>query len=291
MEYTRANKANRIRLLEDVTRGLRYLHTQEIIHGDLKGTNILIKNGATPEACISDFGFSTIALSMSFAMPISADEYKGTWSHMAPELLFSTKFGQRDGRVSKQADIYAFGVVVYEVLVGRTPFGGEGHPITAILMLIMEGKRASKPENADDIGFGKGTWELVQRCWHQDRDKRPVVEDVRQHFQRVARSSRVVPPGSTTLAREAEHSTAPGLDSSSRDFGPLFAQTSANIVQQIKFVAGVVASGGSLHSAVSVPSVQFIRAKPSLFDRLGARIKGRRPALRLVAPASPLARA
>lgn len=182
-------------------------------------TNILIKNGATPHACISDFGFSTIAPTASFAMPASIDEYKGTWSHMAPELLFPTKFGLLDGRVSKQADIYAFGVVVYEVLVGRTPFGGEGHPITAILMMIMEGKRANKPENADAIGFGTGTWELVQRCWHQNRDKRPAVEDIRKHFQRVARSSTVVPPGSATLAREVEHPSALASESSSRDYG------------------------------------------------------------------------
>ena len=152
-------------------------------------------------------------------MPASIDEYKGTWSHMAPELLFPTKFGLLDGRVSKQADIYAFGVVVYEVLVGRTPFGGEGHPITAILMMIMEGKRANKPENADAIGFGTGTWELVQRCWHQNRDKRPAVEDIRKHFQRVARTSTVVPPGSATLAREVEHPSALASESSSRDYG------------------------------------------------------------------------
>ncbi|KAF9641818.1 kinase-like protein, partial [Thelephora ganbajun] len=108
--------------LEDVTRGLRYLHKCGIVHGDLKGTNILIKNGATPQACISDFGFSTLTPTMSFVMPASMDECKGTWSHMAPELLHPEKFGLRDGRVSKQADIYAFGMVVYEVLTGRFPF-------------------------------------------------------------------------------------------------------------------------------------------------------------------------
>ena len=62
------------------------------------------------------------------------------------------------------------------------------------------------------------------------------------------------------------------------------------MIQQVKFVADVMASGGKFHSAVSAPSVEFIRAKPSLFDRLGARIKGRRPALPPGSPASLLAR-
>ena len=146
------------------------------------------------------------------------DELKGTWSHMAPELLFPAKFGQRDASpISKLADIYAFGVTVYEVLVGRNPYGGNGVRVTEHFMRIIEGKGPSKPEKADDIGFGEGTWELVQRCWHQNRDKRPTVEDIHKHFHRVARSSVVVPPGHAPLAPEADC-----LESSSTDFGKRF---------------------------------------------------------------------
>ena len=95
---------------------------------------------------------------------------------------------------------------------------------------------------------------------------------------------------STFISWRAPDQYSPGATSAAQLFirSP---QISASIVQQIKFVADVVAGGGSLRSAVSVPSVQFIRAKPSLFDRLGARIKGRRPAPRHVAPAFPPARA
>lgn len=295
MDYIRVNKANRIRLLEDVTKGLRYLHRCEIIHGDLKGNNILIKNGKPPQACISDFGFSTVAHTASFAMPASVDEQKGTWSHMAPELLLPTKFGSQSGRPSKQGDVYAFGMVVYEVLTGRTPFAGEGRWMAEIVMHIAEGKRPGKPENAEDIGFGRGTWELVQRCWHENRDERPAAEEIHAHFQSVARASTVVPPGPTVVTRGTESQiTAFEPESRTRDFTSLFvpsSQASANIVRRAKFVAGVVAGGGNLHSAVSVPSVQFIRTKPSLFDRLGARIKGRRPGPRLGSPASTLVRA
>lgn len=56
-------------------------------------------------------------------------------------------------------------------------------------------------------------------------------------------------------------------------------QTSTSIIRQVRFFADVMAGGGKFHSAVSVPNVQVIRAKPSLLDRLGGRIKRRRPAL------------
>ena len=152
-------------------------------------------------------------------MPASVDENKGTWSHMAPELLFPGKFGLSDGRVSKQADIYAFGMVVFEVLTGRVPFTGEGRWFAEIVMRVMEGKRPSKPENAEGIGFGKGTWELVQLCWSENRDERPTAKVIAKHFRRVARTSKVVPPGSTTLVREVEHPTVSGPESNSGDFG------------------------------------------------------------------------
>ena len=131
-------------------------------------------------------------------MPVSADENKGTWTHIAPELLYPEKFGLRDGRVSKQADIYAFGMVVYEVLTGCAPFGREGRRIAELIMRVVEGARPSKPEGAEDAGFGRGTWELVNQCWDGDRDGRPIVEDVYKHFQRVARTSTVIPPGPVT---------------------------------------------------------------------------------------------
>ena len=146
-------------------------------------------------------------------MPADVDELVGTWSHMAPELLFPGKFGLSDGRVSKQADIYAFGMVVYEVLTGRAPFAGEVRGPANIIMRVMEGKRPSEPEDAEGIGFGKGTWELVQLCWNETRDERPTAVDISKHFHRVARTSNVVPP---TLVREVER---PIVSGSGGDFG------------------------------------------------------------------------
>ena len=165
---------------------------------------------------------------MSFAVSVTGDESKGTLSHMAPELLHPAKFGLRTCRASKEADIYAFGMVIYEVLTGRPPFGAERCRHPEIMLRVMEGKRPRKPEAARDIGFGGGMWELVQQCWHQDRRERPTVEKVFKHFQQVARTSSIVSPGPTIPIFEAEAPTASEPDSCFRDFGRHLLQLTLN---------------------------------------------------------------
>jgi len=247
---------------------------------------------------------------MSLAVSVTGEGCKGTWSHMAPELLNPEIFGLRTSRVSKEADVYAFGMIVYEVLTGRPPFSAEKRRQPEIVFRVLEGKRPRKPEKAGDIGFGRGTWDLVQQCWNQDRGERPTVEKISKHFQRVARNSSTVPPGPTTSAYEPEAPAASEPDSG-RNFGQcllqaytpdqtssrttftarLFIQSSqrgASVLQQTRLTANFM-SGGNIHTSFTAPDVQMqtITAKPSLFERLGARIMGRRSAFRLDAPKSP----
>jgi len=165
---------------------------------------------------------------MSFSVSVTGDESKGTLSHMAPELLYPEKFGLHACKVSKQADIYAFGMVIYGVLTGLPPFGAEKRRHPEIIFRVLEGKRPRKPENVGDIGFGGGTWELVQKCWHQDREERPTVEKISKHFQYVARTSSIVPPGPKTPVCEAGAPTASEPDSFSEDYGRCLLQLTLN---------------------------------------------------------------
>lgn len=137
-------------------------------------------------------------------MPANGDECKSTSFYVAPELLHPEKFGLGAHRISKQADIYAFGMIIYEVLTGRPPFGAEKNRHPKVMQRVMEGKRPRKPENAEDIGFGGGTWELTQQCWHHDRKKRPTAEKLSRHFQDVRTTSPTILPGPTTPASESD---------------------------------------------------------------------------------------
>lgn len=257
-------------------------------------------------ACISDFGSPTLTSTTTFAVPMTGDEYKGTLSHMAPELLYPNKFGLHDSQVSKLADIYAFGVVVYEVLTGRPPFEAGRRRHAEIILCIMEGERPRKPEKAEDIGFGGGTWEFIQRCWNQDRENRPTAEQAYGHFQRAAKASSIIPPGPTIPPYE-EGPTTSKFDNGSRDLSQCLLwsiysrltlhrveftarpfvspQRETGTHQQAKVAADPMGSG-SIHSSLYARSAEFPSTKPSLFERFGSRVVGQRRAPRLGAPKS-----
>ena len=147
--------------------------------------NILINNETPPRACIADFGLCAIVPSASFG-PTNAGGC-GTFGYMAPELFL-------DGaRASKEADIYAFGMVTYEVLTGTRPFGYR--KLVELPALTLQGARPPIPEDPMAVGFGHGTWELAERCWDGDPKQRPTARQVLEHFERLRRISTVVVPG------------------------------------------------------------------------------------------------
>lgn len=98
----------------DIARGMLHIHSRQIVHGDLKAHNILIAtvNGVT--AKVADFGLS---IKMDKGQTHVSGVHAGTLTHMAPEILMS-------GRISKAADVYAFGILMYETLTGQKAFKG-----------------------------------------------------------------------------------------------------------------------------------------------------------------------
>ena len=99
---------------------------------------------------------------------------------MAPELLHSARFGLEKGVPSKEADIYALGMTVYQVLTGQWPFYPKRE--AEVVLAVISGKRPPKPENAEEIGMTEVVWELMGKCWREDRTKRPNILQVLKKF-------------------------------------------------------------------------------------------------------------
>ncbi|KAF9256319.1 kinase-like protein [Marasmius fiardii PR-910] len=95
-------------LAYDVANGLSYLHSKDIVHGELRGVNVLITSSG--RACIGDFGVYPVALShnlISLTEPSFAPVSNALW-WLAPE-------GWRGAGPSKESDMYAYARVCYEV--------------------------------------------------------------------------------------------------------------------------------------------------------------------------------
>ena len=73
-----------------------------------------MSNGTPPRACLADFGFMTMVLDPGQPMSCSASLEGGTLTFMSPELLVPSKFGMKDSIPTPEADIYAFGLVIFQ---------------------------------------------------------------------------------------------------------------------------------------------------------------------------------
>ena len=101
-------------------------------------------------------------------------------SFAAPEILHPASFGLEKGVPSKEADIYALGMTMYQVLTGQWPFYPKRE--AEVVLAVVSGKRPPKPENAEEIGMTEAVWELMSECWREDRAKRPEILQVLRRF-------------------------------------------------------------------------------------------------------------
>jgi eukaryotic-like serine/threonine-protein kinase len=157
-----------ISILKDVARALAFAHERGIIHRDVKPDNILLAGDA---ATVTDFGVAK-AISASRkpeARPTGstvtgAGISLGTPAYMAPEQALA------DPNVTHRADIYALGVVGYEMLVGVPPFHGR----SAAALLTAHVQETPPPIEARRYDVPRPLVELIMECLEKEPDDRPT---------------------------------------------------------------------------------------------------------------------
>jgi serine/threonine protein kinase, bacterial len=102
-----------VAVLRPVLGGLAAAHRAGLVHRDVKPENVLISDDG--EVKIADFG---LVRAVGAAGITSASVILGTAAYLSPEQV-------RDGNASPRSDVYAIGILVYELLTGRTPFSGD----------------------------------------------------------------------------------------------------------------------------------------------------------------------
>lgn len=147
-----------VRILEQLTAGLAEAHRQGFVHRDLKPGNVILEGPFGREQVkILDFGIVASLRDSNERERLTKTGYIiGTPTYMAPEQVDPSA-------VTPQVDVYALGVILYEMLTGEPPFTG-----TLEQILVAKITTEPKPiENGGDIG------ELVMSMLHMDPEERP----------------------------------------------------------------------------------------------------------------------
>lgn len=162
---------DRFKLLSDIASGLRYLHSNRVVHGDLSGSNVLVMENDT--ACLSDFGLSGV-VSEFFGSSTFSSTISGNVRWGAPELFALPE--NQDGptnRPTKEADIYSFGSTMLQVLSGKVPYYYIKQQMQIIVMVV-DGKKPRRPEEPK---IAEEHWSMIERCW-SPFNVRPTIEDL-----------------------------------------------------------------------------------------------------------------
>ena len=142
--------------LQQMLKGLEHVHQKDIIHRDLKAMNIFLKD--TWRTCkLGDFGISTAVETGK-----SASGCVGTPAYMAPELLWNQRY-------ASAVDLWAIGVVLYELMALRLPFVGSN-----VLSLVYQIAFNNYEDSPLQLGcYSPFLIELVSRLLDKDPTKRP----------------------------------------------------------------------------------------------------------------------
>ncbi|KAJ7724834.1 kinase-like domain-containing protein, partial [Mycena metata] len=152
-------------LMYEIAVGLQYLHSENIVHGDLRGANILLDDEG--HARLADFGLTAFADG-----PLAPTKRGGSTRWMAPELLDPASCGLDVFRRTYVTDVYSFACVCLEMYTGMPPFSdiiSEG----AVLLKVIKGDRPECPVTMPD-------WctQYITECWSHTPTNRPGIASI-----------------------------------------------------------------------------------------------------------------
>lgn len=194
-KYFRLDYMNALLIMIQIAEPLRFAHSKGIVHRDLKPENIMVDalGDEMGHVWLMDFG---IAKTTTGGMNTDDVPEVGTARYMSPEqvrnILGAARKGQRmklDGRI----DIYAFGIIFYELLTGRHIFIDDDDPptfeetLTGHLLADPKPVHEVVPECVDSV------WHVIKKCLAIDRDERYLTfDEVAADLRQLVRES--VPP-------------------------------------------------------------------------------------------------
>lgn len=150
-------------IMKDLLQALVYIHTERMIHRDIKAANVLIASDGTIR--LADFGVS-VKLTSSID---KRQTFVGSPYWMAPEVISQAQYDFK-------ADIWSLGITAIELALGRPPFH-EKHPMQAVMLI----PKRPPPTLPPDKNFGKKFQSFIESCCVMDPLARPSAPELLKH--------------------------------------------------------------------------------------------------------------
>lgn len=197
--------ADAVEYILQVCEALSLAHARGIVHRDVKPENIFLLEPAEglPYVKVLDFGISKAALTAGVSQDsiIKTASLLGTPAYMSPEQIRAT------GSVDARTDIWALGIVLYEILTAKAAFSAESVPQMAAAILEQEPEPIRKLR--PDIPAGLAA--VIGRCLSKDRNDRPrdIAELANDLLPFAPKRSRLSVERATSVLRKTHPSDAP----------------------------------------------------------------------------------
>ncbi|KZT06155.1 kinase-like protein [Laetiporus sulphureus 93-53] len=180
LQFTENNSGiDKTRLLLGAARGLQRLHAENVIHGNVRCTNILVTDEG--EACICDYGMLPIYAEITSKSPSDVLMQAGYTRWMAPELAVgATLLGPNTA-----CDVWSFGMAALECYTSHPPYA-EIQSDGLVTKALYSREHPDRPQ--DMMAITDGVWEVLVSCWQKKPGDRPTMDEVVSHFYQIVQA-------------------------------------------------------------------------------------------------------
>eukprot|EP00741_Cyanophora_paradoxa_P003087 tig00000663_g2996.t1 len=195
-----------LRMALDISRAIAFMHENGFIHRDLKSSNLM----TTDEGIVK---LIDLGLSRDDAADGRMTGETGSYRWAAPEVL-------RNEPYHRSADVFSFGIVMWEIITGDLPYG-RLTPLEAAMGVATKGVRPSKLKPGKNVN--EELIALIEQCWAERPDERPPMSEVAVRVEAILRAAEPgvnldLPPNATRLKSMPQRSESGSFFSKIADF-------------------------------------------------------------------------